>query len=661
MELLKIWIFCVLLLLAPITVCASENAAFGATVTYTNDTTWVYHPTSLGAINDGSHSTQTYGGLGAESASHAYTQQLASDLAYISMDLGSIMTLDSLKVNFKYFRSGGSNTGYVDFKVSSDNVTWFLVKEYSTGVNTETTVNESITNANLSNVRYIRTSSWYQTYYAPSALYVRYYELEAIRKPVPIYPTNGSTLSFTYPPISSNINFTWTGENGSYNLYVAKDQNFNLIAVDTTLSTNYSIQSLEAGDYWWKVRYYEPSTGIYHNWSNTSNFTLTSSQTISGSGIQGIIYELVGGVKTPLSGATVFISNLTFTDSMMTGSNGYYLFDFLANDTYTIVARTTGYDDSQTEIITTNGSIQTKNIRMNKCVSSYTCNYDSKFVKFIVVDIWASRYSNVVVTAYKDSEVLASHTGTTGNDGDVTFFMVKTQSYRITFVDAAQGINLERTITPGEEIEYYILITPTSAGNWWTNTSYTETGSINFVVTTSEKNSTHAYINATYTDNLNQSTWTVYLNQTNHTNGSAPQIMLQSTTGANNGTASFVVSGYKGKNYLVNLVATHTTFGNVKRSFGVGFKGLESTSLDYISNLFKALIAIGIMIFVGAMFGYDSRNQGAGVVCALGWIFLGIGFFAYFDTVSMAAGLSIATIFAIFLNMNERAKQEDMT
>jgi len=182
------------------------------------------------------------------------------------------------------------------------------------------------------------------------------------------------------------------------------------------------------------------------------------------------------------------------------------------------------------------------------------------------------------------------------------------------------------------------------------------------VISTYEINSTHAYVNFTYNDTLAQTTaWTVYLNQTNHTNVTWPQITLQSITGSGNNSSSFLITPYIGQSFLVNLVATHTTFGQILRSYGVNFPGLAGGQLDFISNLFKALIAIAIIIFVGAMFGYDSRNQGSGVVCALGWIFLSIGFFEFFDTTSIIAGLSIATVFAIFMNMNERARSEDMT
>ncbi|HCJ67454.1 MAG TPA: hypothetical protein DHV62_09100, partial [Elusimicrobia bacterium] len=73
-----------------------------------------------------------------------------------------------------------------------------------------------------------------------------------------VSPLNSSNLYKQYPPLIENINFTWRYNGNEFisNLKIAKDIDFNLIAVDTSTANNYSVQALEAGNYWWKVRYY---------------------------------------------------------------------------------------------------------------------------------------------------------------------------------------------------------------------------------------------------------------------------------------------------------------------------------------------------------------------------------------------------------------------
>jgi len=98
-------------------------------------------------------------------------------------------------------------------------------------------------------------------------------------------PTNGSTQAMVFPPLTTDINFTWTESGGTgwdSNLLVSEDINFNLIEVDTTTSNNYSVQALEAGTHYWKVRYYNSTSGSYSNYSNYSYFTITSTTAATG-------------------------------------------------------------------------------------------------------------------------------------------------------------------------------------------------------------------------------------------------------------------------------------------------------------------------------------------------------------------------------------------
>src|SRR3989337_2592603 len=247
-----------------------------------------------------------------------------------------------------------------------------------------------------------------------------------------ITPGNISSLTKTYPPITSDIYFSWDNFNFSLNsnLKVAKDTNFNLIAVDTIVSTNYSNQSLEAGNYWWKVRYYNSTAGTYGNYSDTFNFTIQSIQNVPNNSIQGTVYELVGGAVTPISGADVFIYNATYSTSQRTGANGYYLFQALSG-TYNIYATKQGYDTTVALPVTASAiSSVTNNILMKIYISPYVPNF--VFERFIVRNLFDTPYPGVTVTVYKGDDLTASFTGMTDSIGQAVFQLIKDQKYRIT-------------------------------------------------------------------------------------------------------------------------------------------------------------------------------------------------------------------------------------
>lgn len=76
--------------------------------------------------------------------------------------------------------------------------------------------------------------------------------------------------------------------------------------------------------------------------------------------ISGLLNGAIGGFvyakwdHGPIEGATVHISNATWSDTNTSVSNGLYMFDGLATgSTYSVYAEATGYDNSDTESVTT--------------------------------------------------------------------------------------------------------------------------------------------------------------------------------------------------------------------------------------------------------------------------------------------------------------------
>lgn len=265
-------------------------------------------------------------------------------------------------------------------------------------------------------------------------------------------PANGSLIEFTYPPSTTSVNFTWnaTNTNAPYFQYVlSSDIDFNSIVSDTTSANTYRTYDMSAGAHYWRVRTYYGGT-TYGVWSPT--FNLTANATYGGdgtTGIQGTIYDPYGGTTSPVSGAKVFIYNNTWSNTMFTGSNGYYIFKPLAdNSVYYITASASNYITSDIQTINTTAGIwRTHNIPIIRCTSGLECQYDKTYITFFVYNIYGGLYSSpVTVRVYKDAVLYDTKISTT-YDSSVTFFLDKTQIYNVTFTGAG-GDSTYKTVYP---------------------------------------------------------------------------------------------------------------------------------------------------------------------------------------------------------------------
>lgn len=475
-------------------------------------------------------------------------------------------------------------------------------------------------------------------------------------------PANGSTESLASP--MSSINFTWSQRGSSYHIVIARDSAFLLNVTDTIVSANYTNQYLSLGSsYWWKVQQYNPSTATYYAWSNVSNFTVNS--TLAGgaspdgtTGIQGVVYERKTTGNVPISDARVMLSNLTHFMETTTGSNGYFLFTGLANESdYILQATKKNYDDSVAMPVQTgNGTWVVQNIYMTPCTSSYTCNVNQQFVKFTVQTLFGTKFPNVEANVYRGSDATATYTDTTDAVGVVNFWLIKDQKYRLTFINSSQGINREMNIV-ASDTEYLVIISGT--GTAWQQYTTQVKDAVFTNVTKQVINSTHAFINTSYLDTLEQTTaLTVYINQTN---ASDPynQTVIQSwaaTAPMDNTSHSFVISSYSGQQYLVHYVITHSTYGTVHASYSVSFTkdiipvGVSSTLLLWFSIIF--------MVMTGAAFTASTAELGLIVVAVEGWIFLTIGFFEDLNTAQVETGLTIVTVLGVISYIVMKNKRE---
>lgn len=464
-------------------------------------------------------------------------------------------------------------------------------------------------------------------------------------------PVNSSTQYVTYPPLISTISFSWQDLAApQYRLLIGEDVNFNIVTIDIHVGTNNTNQDLLVDkEYWWKVYSYDGAT--YSDSSGVYSFNLTGNSTLSGSAIEGVIYASVNSVNTALSGAEVTIWNETWTDTAITGSNGYYLFTGVFDGkVYNLQAKKDLYLDSSIALVNATSDPITQDFFL---LPDRTSEEWRHYVKFIV---WgpAGYYEGVTITVYENSDVTALYTAVTGNDGAVTFIMDRQQEYRVTAIDATQGIDRSMTIYPKDE-KYLFFIASTDS---WTEHEELQSDIINIEVSTEEINSTHTYINVSYTDSMSETTsWTLYLNQSNISTPHTQNTLQSTSDTTSTWTHSFIVDEYKGESYWLNIKGVHSTYGVIDEQYSVMFE--EEIGFSGIPQKAWLYIAILIMMFTGGMFGASSASQGSMIVCIEGWIFWAFGWFSTIDNGGIiAVGLGAATVISILSNINQYSKKE---
>ncbi len=604
-------------------------------------------PTSTSNAVDNDLATVSTGNCGA----FAISTQAADDTTYVIIDFNGLYEVSYVRQRVEI---SGSTQGNSNLKVSADGTTWYTLGSVSANGATIFDRNYSVTQ--LSRIRFIKATA-YKTGGGLDDVTIRWYEIQAWNGPMLLTPNNLSITYYNYPPQTSSVSFAWNQTNYSnYRLEIAKDSNFNLISVDTTVTTNSSTQSLQGTQqYWWRVSIYNSTSGTYGNASNAFSFTLQANNTVNNNSIQGIVYELVNGVSTAVSGATVFIYNTSWSSQQVTGSNGYFLFEGLANGTiYYVKASKKDYQESEIETVNVSG-VTTRNIQLRPTESPFF-EPDKQYVLFKVR--WLYCFSNcdiqgVTISAYKSGEVIAYKTGITDSTGGISLLLLKEQLYRITAVNASAGISQEMTIYP-KDTEYIFMITNTDQG--YTTYPIQEKDAINIGVSKTTINTTHATITVNYTDSLAGTTaLTVYVNQSNGTN--ATETVIASWTNAGAANHTFTISSYSAQQYKVHIVAAHSTYGTIDRTYAVFFEK-SSVGIKGIPDQLWLWFAIGIMFFTAAVFTASTADKGFLVVCAEGWIFFFWGAFNSLNAVQFSVSLTLATVIAVFVYIRKSQNQE---
>lgn len=440
--------------------------------------------------------------------------------------------------------------------------------------------------------------------------------------PVLVSPANNSVQSFAFPPQFTAVTFTWTpiGSSG-YQIQIAQDNAFNLIEYDLTTTSATTTQNLGSGTHYWRVRTH--NSGVNGNWSDTFNFALTeSTPSVNGTAINGVVYEYIGGVQTPVSGASVYLTNTSYTTVTLTGSNGYFLFTGLNNaSTYSLYSIKQGYDNSQTFFVTpANNTTTTVNIPMRIFISPYIPNF--VFEKFIVRSLFDDPYSGVTVNVYQGSSLSPSFTGVTDSMGQATFQLIKDTYYRVTFSGGGLPTTIERHIFAKEE-EYLITVA----------TGFPNTGDkfedINASLFVTQVNASFANLSLYYNDLSNTTSiinfYALYYN--NNTRVCADQSSVVYPV-----TMNCTVNMVGNLTYVFGWNATTSKYGFIQGADVVDFKATNATAQipglgQKIDATMRQWISIFILIFVAGLFSARSIKYGVVIVPFVGVILYWGGMF----------------------------------
>ena len=454
-------------------------------------------------------------------------------------------------------------------------------------------------------------------------------------------PSNTSTQYETYPPLTASVEFIWQDIAApQYRLMIAEDINFNVVAVDVHVGTNNNNQELLVNkEFYWKVYSYDGTT--YSDPSDIYNFNLTGNSTLTGSAIEGVVYQSDGAI-TAIPGAEVTIWNTTWSSSMITGSNGYYVFEGLNSGTvYNLQAKSDRYWDSSIALVSAEDEPVTNNFYL---IDDLTDTEWWHYVEFTLQNVWGVTYPGVATNVYIGDSVTVYESGNTGNDGTITFHMDQNIEYRITFINSTLGINEVITLYPVSK-SYIVYIDSYSF-----ELPDVVTDDIQAYIVSSRINATYGHINFTWSDISGLTTSINYYisdvdgNLLYSTNNSGPDMF-----------DSQIVSATDDR-YIVRYVGVHPTHGIIDETETVVFHGGRGVDFGWPHDWQYAVTALAFLIFIGSMFGAKTAHYGAITVVIFAWIFKWIGWLDETNTSTLLIILAAVIAFGWSLRKSEEVK-----
>lgn len=418
------------------------------------------------------------------------------------------------------------------------------------------------------------------------------------------------------------------------------------------------------------------------NYKDSSNYNITTlNQTFKSQIIiMNAAYTLTIMAQDSTNTNTILNFVALFNGTSYNTSTGQVIITGISYGSYATIVSTSGYLSSSLNVLVDSTKIQVfllAPILPGQSSTIFkTLPHD---VTFIVQDLSFNKKPSVYVTAQGFNTTVGnfgwlasllgidfnaipinnvSMNGTTGTDGSVDFKMDGSIYYELTF----RGGGIANQTWSGYPTAYsYIIIVPTILYGIFTNNT-NEFDTIHTTVATSVTNASSAKIFVNYSDVLNQTSGLkIYLNQSiagdpnNQTN-------LQTLNGSTNATynGTFTVSGYAGQSYIVTFTTNHATLGTVSRSYGVAFPA--ASPLSYFDPISSLMMLFGLILFFAGFWGQTSTEQGSAVIVGLVWLLSGMGLFVNINLgLSFYLGLTLATVIAILMNINARARKEGMS
>ncbi len=329
----------------------------------------------------------------------------------------------------------------------------------------------------------------------------------------------------------------------------------------------------------------------------------------------------------------------------------------------------------------------------------FLLKYPPKDVRFHIQDSWGQSISNVYISAqgiststgsydyvaqlfgYQLAEVPIANTqmnGTTDSRGDLTFAMLTTVKYNMTFnktgytfPEATPGLY----ITPHDD-NYIITAYPVNGGNVFITNGSAPEANTNLTAWSYKINSTAGNITVRFEDSA-KSTYAgrIRIYQSNRTLGYAyPEDQIEyynETFVGYVGNASWESTGVAGESYVVEVQAA-TDQGIIVINDVVWFKR-NPYVVGGLGQEFSLFVALFIMMFTSLLAGYTTAGAVGICVSFEGWMFYGMGMLDLIDVsladitgtdptvsggvTSVAIALTLMTFISIMLLFLHRKKK----
>ena len=266
-------------------------------------------------------------------------------------------------------------------------------------------------------------------------------------------------------------------------------------------------------------------------------------------------------------------------------------------------------------------------------------------VRFVVLDYVGQRFNNVTVTTTPlestgpwawledlfgvpgtvdvQNEVLS---GTTGTDGGIVFSLVESIKYRVDIVDASQGINTSITIYPKEdEIPIYV----------WPVTTPAMGTTVDYDLTATALDGENTRLTLTYADGLSNTTSVTFYVKTE----AGEYVHSETETNDATVTLSYEMVNEPGEVYIFGFEARHGIYGVIAQDQFIRFES-NRPMVDFapwIPLWVYNWLAIGFIVCIAAIFGFQTLKFGVVLVPVFGLLFTYMGWLGTSTLLTLSA------------------------